>query len=181
MLLSNFIFTYGDIFEYPISFVNVDLEDQPLIYVNQAFMDLTGYSKAETLGRNCRFLQGIETDKAAITFIKKSISRNMPACQDILNYKKDNSPFFNRLVLIPFKELKTHYYLGFQYQISAQDAKKHHDIKSSILRERFQEPFSNIVKDTYLAHQMGEDISFPELQKRFQSTIEKIESFILDL
>lgn len=181
MLLSNFIFVYGDIFDYPITFVNVDIEDQPLIYINKAFTNLTGFDKEEVLGKNCRLLQGIETDKEAKAFIKKSISRHMPVCQDILNYRKDNSSFYNRLVLIPFKELKTQYYLGFQYEIPANIAKKHHDIKSSLLRERFQDPFSSMVKDTYLANQMGDDISFPILKKRFLATIERIESFILDL
>lgn len=181
MLLSNFIFTYGDIFDYSISFANVNMPEQPLIYVNEGFQKLTGYAKDEIVGKNCRFLQGIETDKLASTFIRKSISRQMPVCQDILNYKKDGSPFFNRLVLIPFKELKTHYYLGFQYEIQAHVAKKHHDIKSSLLRERFQDPFTTIVKDTYLANQFGEDISLPVLKKKFLSSVEKIESFILDL
>ncbi len=181
MLLSNFIFAYGDIFEYPISFANVNMSDQPLIYVNEGFQKLTGYNKDEVVGRNCRFLQGIETDKGATNFIKKSISRYMPVCQDILNYRKDGLPFFNRLVLIPFKELKTQYYLGFQYEIQASMAKKQHDIKPSLLRERFQDPFSDIVKDTYVANQFGEDISLPVLKKKFLTSVDKIESFILDL
>ena len=181
MLLSNFIFTYGDIFDYPITFVNVNIPDQPLIYVNDGFQKLTGYTKDEVVGRNCRFLQGPETDKTATTFIRKSISRHMPVCQDILNYKKEGSTFFNRLVLIPIKEFKTQYYLGFQHEIQASIAKKHHDIKSSLLRERFQDPFTSIVKDTYVANQLGEDISFPVLKKKFLTSIERIESFILDL
>lgn len=180
-MISNFIFTYGDIFEHPITFVNVDLPDQPLIYVNQAFQNLTQYPKSEIVGQNCRFLQGPGTDPEATQLIRKAINNHLPLCQDLLNFKKGGEKFCNRLVLTPFKELNVQYYLGLQHEISPNISRTHHDIRSDVLKSEFQDPVSGLVKDAYLANQRGKKVSVEDLKLRFRSTLENIESFILKL
>ena len=67
--------------------------DMPLIYVNNAFTEMTGYSYDEVVGKNCRFLQGPDTDTAAAGKIRKSISAEQPCKIEILNQQGIAKPF----------------------------------------------------------------------------------------
>jgi len=75
--------------------------DGELTYVNRAFTDATGYTRAEAIGRNCRFLQGPGTDPGAVQAIRTSLADFKPIEIQILNYKKDGSPFLNHLRMTP--------------------------------------------------------------------------------
>lgn len=77
------------------------LRDNPIIYVNAAFQTLTGYAAAEVVGRNCRFLQGPQTDNDAITRVRTAIADRQLIELDLFNYRKDGSPFWNRLRINP--------------------------------------------------------------------------------
>lgn len=73
----------------------------PIIYCNPAFERITGYSAAEVLGRNCRFLQGPDTDPAAVEQIRQAL-RTGEGCVVVLkNYRKDGTPFWNELTISP--------------------------------------------------------------------------------
>lgn len=76
-------------------------EDNPIVFVNDAFFRLTGYSRGETLGRNCRFLQGPGTNSVDVGRIRNSIDRRVPIELELLNYRKDGSTFWNRLLISP--------------------------------------------------------------------------------
>jgi len=78
--------------------------DNPLIYVNEGFERLTGYSAAEVLGRNCRFLQGPHTDPAAADEIRRSVREERPSVVELLNHRKDGAPFWNRLSITPVRD-----------------------------------------------------------------------------
>lgn len=71
--------------------------DNPIVLANQAFLDLTGYGAEEVIGRNCRFLQGEGTSAAVVGKIRDAIADRTDATIEILNYKKDGSPFWNQL------------------------------------------------------------------------------------
>lgn len=75
--------------------------DNPIVFANDAFLRLTGYSREEVLGRNCRFLQGKDTDSKAVQAIRTAIEQRDAITVDILNYKKDGTPFWNRLRIRP--------------------------------------------------------------------------------
>jgi len=77
--------------------------DNPIVFANQAFQTLTGYSRDEIIGRNCRFLQGPETEKATTAAIRTSIEAGVDIQVDILNYRKDGSTFWNALFLSPVR------------------------------------------------------------------------------
>jgi len=94
--------------------------DQPLIYVNRGFEQLTGYAAQEAIGRNCRFLQGAEQEQDALPIVRKTLA-NGEACTVILrNYRKDGVPFWNELTLYPLvnKQSDLTHYVGVQHDIS---------------------------------------------------------------
>ncbi|GAA0662538.1 PAS domain S-box-containing protein [Sphingomonas insulae] len=87
----------------PVAMVVSDptLPDCPLIYVNQAFEQLTGFAAGEVLGRNCRFMQGPLTDPADVARLRSAIARREPIGLDLLNHRRDGTPFWNRLMVAP--------------------------------------------------------------------------------
>lgn len=94
--------------------------DRPLIYVNSAFEKLTGYTKDEVLGRNCRFLQGPGTCRNSIDQIRKAILNGEECTVELLNYKKDGDSFWNRLSITPLKDEfnQVTHYVGIQSDIT---------------------------------------------------------------
>ncbi|MHC4291713.1 MAG: PAS domain-containing protein, partial [Planctomycetota bacterium] len=78
--------------------------DMPVIYVNNAFTEITGYTYDEVVGKNCRFLQGKEANSAAAQEIRKAISAQQPCKVEILNYRKDGTTFWNRLSITPVRD-----------------------------------------------------------------------------
>ena len=75
--------------------------DQPITYTNPGFERLTGYSSDEVLRRNCRFLQGPKTDRAAIAMMCNCISDGRECSIEVLNYRKDGTTFLNALHIAP--------------------------------------------------------------------------------
>ncbi|MFK3690928.1 PAS domain-containing protein [Agrobacterium tumefaciens] len=90
--------------------------DNPIVFVNDAFASLTGYSRQEALGRNCRFLQGPGTNLNDVDKIRQAIAEKRPIEIDLLNYRKDGSLFWNRLLISPvFDGEELTYFFASQY------------------------------------------------------------------
>jgi PAS domain S-box-containing protein len=85
----------------PMIITDPRLPDNPIVFVNDAFGKLTGYDRSEIMGRNCRFLQGAGTDKADVERVREAIRTREPIELDLLNYKKDGTHFWNRLLVSP--------------------------------------------------------------------------------
>ena len=85
----------------PMIITNPRIADNPVVFVNDAFCRLTGYAREEIVGRNCRFLQGQETDASTIARIREAVRAVRPIEIDIRNHRKDGTPFWNRLLLAP--------------------------------------------------------------------------------
>lgn len=98
------------------------LPDNPIIYVNPYFQDLTGYSAGEIIGKNCRFLQGPRSDKAVVRQIHDAVQRMVDFRGELLNYRKDGSTFWNYLTISPVRDAAgtTPYFVGIQQDITAQ-------------------------------------------------------------
>lgn len=75
--------------------------DMPLIYVNEAFTQQTGYRADEVIGRNCRFLQGAGTSPQAVESIREAIARRVTREVEILNYRRNGQAFWNRFLIFP--------------------------------------------------------------------------------
>lgn len=105
-----------------ITLVDYDSTERHLVYVNKQFEKVTGYCRDDVLGSNCRFLQGPDTDPAAVEEIRTAI-RNFESCRvTLLNYRKDGDPFWNRLSLFPFRDPDSgkRYFAGFQLDVTAE-------------------------------------------------------------
>jgi PAS domain S-box-containing protein len=111
--------------------------DMPTIFANPAFSQVTGYGRAEIMGRNCRILQGAETDPAAIEEIRQAIKQRRPWRGTLRNYRKDGTPFWNQLSINPvFDETgKLINYVGLladvTAQVEAQDALRRSELRFS--------------------------------------------------
>ena len=96
--------------------------DNPLIFVNRAFSQLTGYPDYEVLGRNSCFLEGAKTDPLASEAIKQALREVKPIRAEILNYRKDGSTFWNDLSITPVLDDRSMlvYWVGVQTDVSEQ-------------------------------------------------------------
>ncbi|WP_298469115.1 PAS domain-containing protein [uncultured Erythrobacter sp.] len=94
--------------------------DLPIVFANRAFRRLTGYSEEETLGRNCRFLQGPKTDPEPVARIREAIANEDVVVVEMLNYRKNGTTFWNALHLGPIYNDKGElvYFFGSQWDVS---------------------------------------------------------------
>lgn len=95
-------------------------EDNPMIYCNQGFRDLTGYESEEILGRNCRFLQGDDTTDVSVEKLRNGIDQEEVVTVEIKNYKKDGTPFWNELQIFPvfIEQMAQKYFVGVQKDVT---------------------------------------------------------------
>lgn len=85
----------------PMVVTNPNLPDNPIIYANAALLKMTVYEESEILGKNCRFLQGPATDPSPLVLLRAAIDARTEAEVDLLNYRKDGTKFWNRLLVTP--------------------------------------------------------------------------------
>src|SRR5918994_4172783 len=83
-----------------------NLPDDPLVYVNPAFEETTGYAAEEAIGRNCRFLQGEDRDQPAVEELRKAVREGRQCTVVLRNYRKDGSLFWNELSIYPMRDEK---------------------------------------------------------------------------
>ncbi|MFB6105267.1 MAG: PAS domain S-box protein [Halobacteriaceae archaeon] len=109
-----------------ITITDPDQPENPVIYANEAFQALTGYDESEILGRNCRFLQGEATDPEAVATLREAIDAEEPVSVDILNYRADDTPFWNRVTVAPVHDDgEVTHFVGFQRDVT--DRKEQED------------------------------------------------------
>lgn len=96
------------------------LPDNPIVACNEAFLTLTGYSRDEVVGRNCRFLRGAGTEPELTQKLRDAIAVHRPLMVEILNYKKDGTPFRNAVMIAPLfnADGAVEYYLGSQIELA---------------------------------------------------------------
>lgn len=100
------------------------LPDNPIVYATQGFLSLTGYTLDQVLGRNCRFLQGPETDPKAVDKIRKAIEAGVDMSVCLLNYRADGTTFWNQFFIAALRDASGNVtnYVGVQCKVSDQYA-----------------------------------------------------------
>ena len=105
----------------PVLIVNATDSDMPLVYVNRAFEHVTGYSRDEVLGVNCRLLQGDDRDQPELDKIRRAISEQSDGQAVLRNYRKDGSLFWNKLYITPVRDPTSNrvtHFVGVQHDIT---------------------------------------------------------------
>lgn len=113
---------------------NPRLPDNPIVAYNEAFTKLTGYSGAEILGRNCRFLRGVRTEAAQTEMLREAVFQKRPIMVELTNYKKDGTSFRNAVMIAPIFDDggEVAYFLGSQMAINDQGESRHERAKRLI-------------------------------------------------
>ena len=116
---------------------NPRLPDNPIVECNEAFVALTGYRSEEIIGHNCRFLAGAHTEPWLIEMLRNGIRRRQPVMVEILNYKKDGTPFRNAVMVAPIFDVhgELEYFLGSQVEI-AEDIARANDARRQAAFDR---------------------------------------------
>ncbi|MGY4690636.1 PAS domain-containing protein [Salibacterium sp. K-3] len=164
-----------------------DQKDNPIIYANDGFSQLTGYEADGIIGRNCRFLQGEKTSETELDVIRRAIKDHTSAGVQLINYRKDGSPFWNDLHIDPvyIEEENKHYFVGVQKDITKQRAaeEKVDDYTKEI--QLLSAPIIPIADDIFALPIIG-NVTEERLNIIFDQTTETIHSakvgvLILDL
>ena len=95
--------------------------DNPIVFANEAFQLLTGYGREEIVGRNCRFLQGPDTDTSSVAKVRTAIETGTDIDIDLLNYRKDGSTFWNALYMSPVRndDGVTQFFFASQFDVTS--------------------------------------------------------------
>ncbi|WP_165617678.1 EAL domain-containing protein [Klenkia soli] len=129
--------------------------DMPIVYVNEAFTEVTGYPVAEAVGRNCRFLQGPDTDRAALDELADALRRGQPHRTTLLNVRRDGTTWWNELHLSPLRDSAgtvTHH-VGLQHDVTERVAAE------SALRERAgTDPLTGTLNRTALLTELDRQV-----------------------
>jgi len=149
----------------------------PIVFANDAFSRLTGYPCDEILGRSCRFLQGPDTDQGTVAAIEAALRAGEGIEVEILNYRKDGSPFWSALIISPVRDRTgdPHYYLFLQSDVSAKKeaefelTRTKRDLEEQI-ELRIQELQSALEQKTALLH---------EVDHRVKNNLQVISSLVL--
>jgi len=105
------------------------IPDNPIVFASQGFLDLTGYKMHEVIGRNCRFLQGPETDQKEVMRMREAVMKGEDIAINLINYKADGTKFYNQIFCAALKDAdnKIVNYVGVQVEINSQDEKQRHE------------------------------------------------------
>ncbi|MEF8779406.1 MAG: bacterio-opsin activator domain-containing protein [Haloferacaceae archaeon] len=126
--------------EAPIGITLADpsLPDEPLVYVNDAFERVTGYPTDYVRGRNCRFLQGPDTDPETVAEMRAAIEAEESVTVVVRNYRMDGSPFWNEVTIAPIydEDGELAHYVGFQSEVTERKrAQRTAEKRAEALRE----------------------------------------------
>ena len=143
-----------------ITIVDCNQPDFPIIYANEGFVRMTGYSESETLGRNCRFLQGPNTEQSAIAALRQAVSQRKSCAVELTNYRKNGEMFINYLSLTPIfdNDGKLQHYVGIQSDITELIQRKKAEIEAKDAADKALS--ANEAKSQFLAR-MSHEIRTP--------------------
>ena len=169
--------------------------DLPLIYVNQGFQNVTGYSAREAVGRSCRFLQGDDRNQPPLEELREALKQARPCVVQLRNYRKDGTLFHNELHISPVhnEDGELTHFVGIQLdvteQVKARESLQRSEKRSreALARERelneiktrfismvsheFRTPMTGIQASSALVRRFGEKLG-PEKRARHLKNIE---------
>ena len=151
--------------------------DNPIIFANDAFLALTGYRRDEVIGRNCRFLQGPDTDPAVVSRLRDAVASGEDIAVDILNYRKDGSSFWNALYLSPVRGKAGEIAFFFASQLNVSD-KKQIEFELDDTRDRLEAAVAERTRELTQALQQKTAL-LHEVDHRVKNNLQLISSLLL--
>jgi len=152
--------------------------DLPIVYANEGFERVTGYDAAEIVGRNCRFLQGPATDEAAVDELGDAVDAGEPASVELLNYRADDSPFWNEVRLSPIEgpDGDLTHYLGFQTDVTERKRTEQLvRLLNRVLRHNLRNDLNVLLGvGNHLQSGLVEDDDVSELGERIERTANRL-------
>lgn len=145
----------------------------PVVYANRGFERLTGYTSEEVMGRSCNFLQGPDTAAAALDEIRAAVNGERQCTVELLNYRKDGAPFWNRLSITPIRDRggRLTHFIGVQSDISGQ--KEAERLKNELVSTVSHELRTPLTSLRGFAELMLERDFTPEKRRKFLEIIHK--------
>jgi PAS domain S-box-containing protein len=135
---------------------NPRLKDNPIIACNDAFVELTGYTEQEIVGRNCRFLAGPATEPWLTETIRTGVRKHKPVLVEILNYKRDGTPFRNAVLVAPIydDDGELEFFLGSQVELEpdANTTNANRQIAASLLVKELTPRQRQVLAEMALGH-----------------------------
>lgn len=147
---------------------DAQLPDMPVTYANPAFEALTGYTQAEILGRNCRFLQGTENHQPELEEVRSALKEGR-SCEVILrNFKKDGTLFWNQLHIAPVRDDtgRITHFVGAQKDISVQKT-----AETRVDQLAFFDPLTELPNRRLFLDRLGNSVSVSRRSKRFSAVV----------
>ncbi|WP_126176724.1 PAS domain-containing protein [Tsuneonella rigui] len=175
--------------------------DNPIVFCNQAFQSLTGYAREEVIGRNCRFLQGPDSDPATVKAIGQAIADGRDIAVDLLNYRKDGSTFWNALYLSPVRndDGSIQYFFASQLDVTERveaqatitaqkevierevalrtaDLKEALEVKTLLLHEVDHRVKNNLTMIGSLLRLQARSIADPQITEKLENMLQRIDA-----
>ncbi len=151
--------------------------DNPIVFANSAFFKLTGYAREEVVGRNCRFLQGEETDPEAVRRIREAVENRRDITVDILNYRKDGTEFWNALYISPVTNEAGELQFYFASQLDITD-RKQSEQRLAADKERFEQAVRDRTAELQEALDAQETL-LHEVDHRVKNNLQMVASLIV--
>ncbi len=151
--------------------------EHPIIFANDAFVAMTGYERDEIIGRNCRFLQGAQTDPEVVARVRDAVETGQDVAVDILNYRKDGAPFWNALYVSPVRNAagEITYFFGSQLDITG---RKRAELALLERRDDLQAAIETATAD--LQHALEQKTALlHEVDHRVKNNLQLISSLLL--
>jgi PAS domain S-box-containing protein len=148
--------------EAPVGIVitDPDQEDNPIVYVNDRFEEITGYDRSEALGRNCRFLQGEDTDPETRRRLRERIDAERPVSVDIVNYRKTGERLWQRLDIAPVRDADGDVtnFVGFQREVTDRKIRERRlEVLNRVLSHNLKNKMNVIEGHVALLHEEFDD------------------------
>lgn len=151
--------------------------DNPIVFANDSFLRLTGYAREEVIGRNCRFLQGPDTDADAVAEVRDAVAGCRDISIDLLNYRKDGSTFWNALYLSPVSNAKGELLFFFASQLDVSDRKRSEQ-RTAADKLRFEEAVKERTRELEAALETQTAL-LHEVDHRVKNNLQMVSSLIL--
>jgi hypothetical protein len=186
----NTLFKFSDLFVDCVTFVDVAAPGRPCVFVSRKFEVVTGFEKSEVVGKNLSLLQGELTDPETIKFMRHCFDLRVSCVQDIVNYRKNGTPFLNRLLMLPmhsYSDENSFIYIGLQNDMTATKgispsneylSRVSNDEIKHVMNNKLAIALSNIslmVKKSKNSEQVMKSV------ERFEAIVHSINDYILNI